>query len=225
AEVDWLRTFRARLDGFDPSPLTADERVDRRILAGVVDGWLGDLDGVRTWTRNPMIYASAVSDGLHNLMTMESSPGDVRMRQAAAKMRAVPRLLAAARSNLRNPPRVFVERAIVMFRGASDLIGADLPQAFAGVHDAALQAEVSSAASTARAAIEVYATELESTVLPMAAERFAIGIANVEARYRAEELIDLPAATLLAIGDRELRAAQTEFAATAARVDPTRPGR
>jgi hypothetical protein len=45
----------------------------------------------------------------------------------------------------------------------------------------------------------------------------------VEARYRAEELIDLPAATLLAIGERELKKAQADFEATAARVDPTKP--
>ena len=38
--------------------------------------------------------------------------------------------------------------------------------------------------------------------------------ANVEARYRAEELIDTPAATLLAIGERELKKAQADFAAT-----------
>src|SRR5262245_20547013 len=73
AEVAWLRAFRQRLDAVNVSALTADERVDHRILQGIVDGWLLDLDTVKTWTRNPMIYASAISDGVHNLMTMESS--------------------------------------------------------------------------------------------------------------------------------------------------------
>jgi hypothetical protein len=65
--------------------------------------------------------------------------------------------------------------------------------------------------------------ELER-VLPNANGAFSIGVANVEARYRAEELIDAPAAGLLAIGERELAKARTEFAETAARVDRT-PGR
>src|SRR5581483_5233701 len=51
---------------------------------------------------------------------------------------------------------------------------------------------------------------------------FAIGISNLEARYRAEELIELPAPALIAIGERELKAREAEFAATAARVDAHR---
>src|SRR4051812_22479279 len=54
AEVAWLHRVRAQLDAIDPAPLTPDERVDRRILQGVVDGWVLDLDAVKTWTRNPM---------------------------------------------------------------------------------------------------------------------------------------------------------------------------
>ena len=225
AEVEWLRAFRHRLDAVDPAPLTPDERVDRRILQGIVDGWLLDLDTVRTWTRNPMIYASAISDGVHDLMTMESAPAAARAAQVTAKLEGVPQLLASARVNLRNPPRVFVERAIVMFRGAADLVAHDLPLAFAGVADPALQNDVKAAAGRARRLIDEYATELESSVLPNATGTYAIGTANVEARYRAEELIDTPAPALLAIGERELRNVQAEFAAAAARVDPARPGR
>src|SRR6478735_10704917 len=74
SEIEGLKGWRARLERLDAATLSADERVDRRILLGIVDGWLLDLDQVRTWTRNPMIYAAAISDGVHNLMTMESSP-------------------------------------------------------------------------------------------------------------------------------------------------------
>jgi uncharacterized protein (DUF885 family) len=225
SEIAWLRAFRGRLDAIDPAPLTPDDRVDRRILQGIVDGWLLDLDTVRTWTRNPMIYASAITSGVHNLMTMESSPAAARAKQVTAKLADVPRLIAAARENLKNPPRLFVERAVVMFRGAADLLEHDLSLAFAGVTDASLQDALKSAAAGARVAIEEYALELESKVLPRASGSYVVGTANVEARYRAEELIDTPAPALLAIAKRELRKAQADFAATAARVDPARPGR
>jgi uncharacterized protein (DUF885 family) len=225
SEVDWLRAFRRRLDAVDAARLTPDERVDRRILQGVVDGWLLDLDTVRTWTRNPMIYASAISDGAHNLMTMESSPAEARARQVTTKLAAVPTLLASARANLQSPPRVFVERAIVMFHGAADLVARDLPLAFADVADAAVRNQLKTSADAARGAIDEYRAELESKVLPQATGKYAIGTANVEARYRAEELIDTPAPALLAIGERELQKAQADFSATAARVDPARPGR
>ena len=225
AEVEWLHAFRRRLDAIEPAALNADQRVDRRILQGIVDGWLLDLDTVRTWTRNPMIYASAITSGVHDLMTMESSPAAERAAQVMAKLAAVPRLLQSARENLKNPPRVFVERAIVMFRGAAALVGHDLSLAFAGVADPSLQEALKLAGSGAQHAINEYATELETRVLPNTAGSYVTGTANVEARYRAEELIDTPAPALLAIGERELAKAQANFTATAARVDPARPGR
>ena len=99
-EVADLGRVRARLESIDISGLDADERVDQRILLGVIDGWRLDLDAVKTWRRNPMIYASAITDGVHNLMTMESAPAASRMRAVTAKLGQVPALLAAARTNL-----------------------------------------------------------------------------------------------------------------------------
>jgi len=223
AEVKWLQATKQTLSRLDVSRLTPDERVDHRILLGIIDGWLLDLDTVRTWTRNPMIYATALSDGVHNLMTMESSPAPERMRQIVTKLNGVPSLLAAARANIRQPPRVFMERAAVMFRGVADLLDKDLFLAFADVKDPALQNSLRTAADAARRAVEQYATELETTALEKATGSYAIGTANVEARYRAEELIDTPAAALLALGERELKKTQAEFTAAAARVDSKRP--
>jgi len=223
AEVKWLTAERQSLDRMDLARLTPDERADHRILQGIVDGWLLDLDTVKTWTRNPMVYATAVSDGVHNLMTMESSGASERMQQVVAKLRGVPSLLAAARANIHRPPRAFVERASVMFRGVADLLEKELPLAFADVKDPALQSGLRAAAGTAGRAIEQYATELETTALQTATGSYAIGTANVEARYRAEELIDAPAATLLTIGERELKKKSAEFTAAAALVDPKRP--
>ena len=222
AELRWLRGSRAALEAMDPSALTADERVDRRILEGIVDGWILDLDVVRTWTRNPMIYVAALSDGLHDLITMESAPDEVRMRHALSKLKALPRLLAAARANVKAPPAVFVERAIAMLGGAEDLLGHDLELAFANSRDAALRSSLVRAAVVARQELATYRHELETHGLATATGSFVVGTANVEARYRAEELIDLPAATLLKIGERELAAKQAEFTATAARIDAAR---
>ena len=159
----------------------------------MIDGWLLDLDTVRTWTRNPMIYASAITDGVHNLMTMESSPAAERMAKAASKLR---RCRGSSRRRARN------QGAAARFRRARDRHVPrrarsrrdDLPRAFAGVGDAALQASLKTASADALVAIELYVKELETSVLPRATGSYAIGTAAVEARYWAEELIDAPAA-------------------------------
>ena len=151
-----------------------------------------------------MIYAAAVSDGVHNLMTMESSPAADRMRQAIAKLGGVRALVAAARTNITSPPRVFVERAAAMFHGVSDLLRHELPLAFADVADASLKNALAAASEAARREIDAYTGDLETSILRVATDRFATDTANVEARYRAEELIDIPAAALLSSGEREL---------------------
>jgi hypothetical protein len=221
-ELKWLRAVRHELITFDARKLTPDEQVDRRILQGVVDGWILDLDKVRTWTRNPMIYVAAVSDGLHDLITMESAPPQVRMQRTLTKLHALPALITAARVNVYAPPKVFVERAIAMLGGVSDLLSHDLPLAFASGHDDELRGKLMIAVGAARAQLAAYQRHLETRVMLAATGSFAIGIANVEARYRAEELIDLPANELLAIGVRELALKQLEFAQTAARIEPNR---
>ena len=222
-ELVWLRRSRRELDALNAGELTADEKVDRRILQGVVDGWILDLDTVHTWTRNPMIYVAAISDGLHDLITMESAPAAVRMRHALTKLRALPRLLTAARANVQAPPKVFVERTIAMLGGVSDLLAHDLALAFAGSKDEALKAQLAAAAGRAMQQLAGYQHELETSGLAAATGSYVIGTENVEARYRAEELIELPAAQLLAIGTRELAHKQAEFVATAARIDAGRP--
>jgi hypothetical protein len=221
-EMRWLRSVRRELDLIDEQALSPDERVDRRILQGIIDGWLLDLGTVRTWTRNPMVYIAAVSDGLHDLITMDSAPASKRMRQARSKLAGLPRLLAAARVNVQRPPHVFVERARVMLAGTIDLLSHDLPLAFPAGTDDAARKDLLGAADVARSQLVSYQRDLERLASSPTDAPFAIGTVNVEARYRDEELIDLPASQLLGIGERELKAYEAEFVATAARVDAHR---
>jgi uncharacterized protein (DUF885 family) len=220
AEVAALERDRAMLTSFETRDLTPDERVDRRILLGIIDGWLLEQKTLENWRRNPMIYASALTDGVHNLMTVESDPAPLRMRRIIAKLGHVPALLAAARANIVNPPRLFAERGAAFMRGASDMLGKDLDLAFAGVPDAALRDSLRRAATEAIPLIDAYASYLEKEVIPKATGDFTIGGANVARRYRAEELIDMPLADMVSLGERELAKEQAAFRAAAERLAP-----
>jgi uncharacterized protein (DUF885 family) len=222
AQVASWQRLRSALQAIPLEGLTPDERVDHRIMAGLIDGWLLDLGTVKSWQKNLMVYASAVSSGVHNLMTMESSPADLRARRIIAKLSGVPALLAAADANLTNPPRVMAERGVRMFRGAAGMLQSDVPLAFAGLQDAALQAALTASTTAAATAIDAFVARFERERLPTAAGAYAVGRETLEARYLAEELIDLPAPQLLAIGERELEKAERAFIAAAAQVDPRR---
>lgn len=222
AEIEAWKGLRTRLDAIPVTALTADERVDHRIVGGLIEAWLLDLETNRSWQKNLMVYAAAVSDGVHNLMTMESSPAEVRAQRVIAKLRGVPRLLAAARANITAPPRVMAERGVRMLKGASGMLTTDVPLAFAGLTEPTLKGGLLAATTAAAAEIDAFVRWFEQERLPSADGAFAVGKANLEARYLAEELIDLPAGALLAIGERELAVNDAAFVAAAARVDSKR---
>lgn len=220
-QLSWFREMKARLVRIPTDSLTPDERVDRRILDGVIDGWILDLDVAHNWQRNPMIYASAITDGVHNLMTMESAPAQVRMQRVRDKLRGVPALLEAAKANLRNPPRILAERGLGMFRGASAMLATDLALALDAPRGETWNAMMVEARH-ARTAIDAFIADYERTILPNASGTIALGREYVEARYRAEELIDVPADRMLEIAQRELAREQALFTAKAKLVDSTR---
>lgn len=221
-EITTLKQQRRELNAYDPARLTPDERVDRTILDGIIDGWLLEQETLQNWRRNPMLYASALSDGVSNLMTMENAPAPVRMRRVIAKLTAVPRLIAAARANIVNPPKLFTARGISFMRGAATMLEHDVPLAFASQRGTPLMDSLLKAAAVAQPQISAYADYLEHDVLPKATGDFRIGAANVARRYRAEELIDQPLPSLIAIGERELAIYQTQFRSAAAKLAPGR---
>ena len=221
-ETHWLHKSRQMFDSIPDADLSSDERVDRRIITVIIDGWLLDLNTVQTWMKNPLIYVASISDGLHDLMTMESAPAEVRMRHIQHKLRSIPRLIAQARHNVTNPPRVFIEQSVTMLQGVSDLLSHDLALAFADVSDKPLKVEMLHDAQIANGHVAKYARELTALIQKSSTKGYAIGTQSLEARYRAEELIDLPARQLLGIGTRELVKTQAQFAAIAHQIDPTK---
>ena len=222
AEVKALEGDAAALRAFDPKTLTPDERVDQRILLGIIDGWLLEQQTLQNWRRNPMLYASALADGVHNLMTMTSDPAPVRMRRIISKLHQLPAFLNDAKVNVVNPPRLFAERGAGFMRGAQDMLGRDLDAAFAAEPNAALRDSLRKAADAAIPQIAAYVAYLERDVIPKATGDFTIGATKLARRYHADELIDTPLPTMVAIGERELARSQAEFRAAAAKLDPKR---
>lgn len=219
-EIAGLKQQQVTLRAFKAADLTPDEQVDQRILDGVMDGWLLEQETLENWRRNPMLYASALSDGVHDLMTKESAPAPVRMQQIISKLSQVPALLSAAHSNLRNPPRLFAERGAVMMRGASEMLSKDVALAFATQKGTPLMDSLEHAINGALPDIDGFVLWLENDVVPSASGNYAIGAEAVARRYRSEELIDVPLDTLVKIGEREMAIAQADFQKAAERLAP-----
>jgi uncharacterized protein (DUF885 family) len=221
SELGWYRDMHARFERIPAASLGPDDRVDRRIVMGVIDGWILDLDVAKSWQRNPMVYASAITSGVHNLMIMESSPPATRMEHITTKLVGVPALLAAGRANLTHAPRILIDRGITMFEGAGKMLDADLPLAFdqprGAIRDRMLQ-QAAVARKEIAGFVDFLKKQQRSAIGPL-----ALGAEYVQARYLAEELIDTPLDKMLEIGLQELDLEEQAFVEKARAVDPSRP--
>ncbi len=222
-EIAALKRERKTIASFPAPSLSADERVDQRILVGIIDGWLLDVETIQSWKKNPMVYGDALFSGVHNLMTMESAPLDVRARTLISKLKGLDQLVAALKANVSHPPKIYAEKGQRMLGGAREALGSDVALAFDKLPKGGLRDSLAMATGAAGKALDSLLVWYEKSLMPTADGVYAIGQRNLEARYRAEELIDLTTPALLKIGERELKKAQQQFTEAAARIDAKRP--
>jgi hypothetical protein len=135
-------------------------------------------------------------------------------------LRSLPAFLAAARTNITNPPRLFAERGVVMMKGASGMFANDVSLAFSAQGGSPLGDSLARALATAKPLVDAYATYLEREVVPKATGDFAVGAAAVARRYASEELMSLPLDAMVQLGERELVAKQQAFREAAQRLSP-----
>jgi uncharacterized protein (DUF885 family) len=220
-EISAIKKFQSRLEKIPPLQLGLSELFDYQIIASNMNSRLLELEQVRSFERNPQFYNDLISTALLQIATFEYAPLDSRIRHIISKEKQIPRLLDAARSNVRNVHDVYLKVGLASFRGTLGFIQNDLPKVFSAVRDAKLQAEFKKSTRAAADAVAKYIKLLEQTK-PDPAAVFAIGKANYEAKLKYDEGIDIPVDSLLGIANRELAKTQEEFRKTASQIDPGR---
>ena len=215
-----LGGFARRLDRITTRSLTAEEQLERRMLADHIRGRLFELEEVRPWERDPRYYADLLSTSLAGQTLFEHAPVEERARRVVSKLRQAPRFLEAAAANVEDPPGIFIKTGAEMFDGVVTFIERDLPRAFRRLEDLHLLGDLADAATEATEAIGRYTGYLRGTQAPRSRATFRLGQERFNGRLRHREGIGLGAAELLAIAERELVRQQSRFCEVAARIDP-----
>ena len=104
---------------------------------------------MRSWERNPHFYADTLASSLAAQAIFNYAPETERARRVLSKLRQVPRLVQAARDNIKDPPAIYVKVGIDTWRGAMSFIDADLPRAFSAVDDMHLLGDLADACTEA----------------------------------------------------------------------------
>src|SRR5207342_3707446 len=97
--------------------------------------------------RNPQFYADVLATSLAGQALFDYAPLAERARRVLSKLRQVPRLIQAARDNVKDPPGIFIKVGIETFNGALRFIEHDMPRAFREVDDLHLLGDLADAST------------------------------------------------------------------------------
>ena len=214
-----LGGFARRLAAIDPGRLTDIERLERPALENSIRARLFELEQVRTWERNPQFYADVIATSIAGQALFEYAPLSERARRIVSKLRQVPRLVQAARDNIKDPPGIFVKAGLESMRGTRRFIDHDLPRAFSRLGDLHILGDLADTSTEASAALGSYIDYLEQDLAPRSKGSFRLGREKFEEKLRLDEGIELNADALLGIALRELHNVQEEFRRVAGRLN------
>jgi hypothetical protein len=94
------------------------EALDRRLAEGFLKIQLWEYDSRHFHRGNPSLYTGEAVFGVMALFLTDFAPLADRVERAAARLAAVPRLLAQGRENVRRAPLAWTDRAIRECKGA-----------------------------------------------------------------------------------------------------------
>jgi uncharacterized protein (DUF885 family) len=223
AQVHALAGFSRRLSDINPAALTAAERIDHPIVQANIRSRAFELEQVRTWERNPQFYADVLASTLAAQALFNYAPVEERARRVLSKLRQTPRLLQAARDNIKDLPGIYVKVGLETLRGALTFIESDLPRAFSTLDDLHVLGDLADASTEATDALRAYIDYLERDLGPRARASFRLGREAFEEKLKLDEGITLGVDRLLAIAMRELRTTQEEFKSVAGRLNGGNP--
>jgi hypothetical protein len=211
-----LFRYLGRLSEIDRERLGLEDLCDAQVLEAHLRSGLLELGRVRSWERNPLFYRELIAEGLYGLGAFGFAPPERRMVLAAERLGAVPGLLAEARETLNEPPRLYVEQALLEFPGLVEFLKRRLPAGFSEVKGAALRQRFDQAERAALESIEGFVLWLRDDLSKKAVVGFALGPEVLQAKLEQEEMVATPLGELLRRGEELLRRTQESMAKLAA---------
>jgi len=215
---DWERRFSAT----DPAVLSETVRGDRDLLLNYVRSTRQEDTVLRSWQKNPDLYSGGITQSVFSLIEREFAPPEVRLRSLIAREHAMPQVLAEARRNLSNPPKVYTEIALDQLPGLVAFFRKDVPAAFVSVTDPGLRKEFTASNDAVVAALLGYQSWLKTYLLPRSHGDYRIGTAAFRDKLRFDEMVDLPLDDLVALDLANMHENQREFARIAKELEPDR---
>jgi uncharacterized protein (DUF885 family) len=221
-QIAALHDFQARISAIDPSALDAPVAADRQILLNSIGSNLLTLEVIRPWEKNPDSYSSGITNSAFVLMERPFAPANDRLRALVEREKLMPQALLDARTNLKNPPKIYTEIALEQIDGLVSFFQTDVPSAFQDATDPDIKAEFAKTNAAVIAALQSYGAWMKSDLLPRSNGDYKLGTDTFAKKLSYDEMVDIPPPHLLEIAYADLHKNQAEFARIAKEVDPSK---
>jgi len=219
-DIEDLKTWEARLAATDPTALSGTVLGDRELLLNYTRSTRQEDEVLRSWQKNPDFYSGGITASVFVLMERDFAPPEARLKSLIARERAMPAVLAEARVNLANPPKVYTEIALDQLPGLIGFFRKDVPAAFSAVTDPKLLEEFRTTNDAVVSALGDYQAWLKSDLLPRSHGDFRIGAAAFRDKLRFDEMVVMPLDDLIALDLANMHENQREFARIAKELEP-----
>ncbi len=207
---DFNESYLNQLKAIPFDKLSRVNNVDARIMRERLEANIFGIDVLREYEWNPNSYN--VGGAINALISRDFAPLKERLTSAKGRLEAIPAVVAAAKANLKNPPRVYTETAIAQNKGVINLIRGDL-QRF--IDQAGMKAELAPAQEAAIAALTDYGKWLETDLLPHSTGEFRLGEEKYRQKLKYALSSDLSKEDLLKRAETDLKATQDKMAEVA----------
>ncbi|HEV2947662.1 MAG TPA: DUF885 domain-containing protein [Gemmataceae bacterium] len=122
ARAGWKKHVQKTLDELtkriDSKKLSRSGQIDFEIWKHDLDRSLWLMENTRPFEEDARVYNEYISDSTYLLLAQSSLSKPAAVKACVSRMALIPKVVAAAKESLKNPPRVFVETAIRQNRGA-----------------------------------------------------------------------------------------------------------
>ncbi len=210
-QLAFSRAYLDSVRGIDLAKLDPANQIDCRILRSNLESGIWQTETIRDYDWNPLAYNPG--SAIYALVARDFAPLRERLANLKGRLLAVPEVVAAAKANLRKPPRIHTETAITQNEGNIGLIRDDLDQFLEDAPD--LKAELAPARAQAVAALQEYGRWLKEDLLPKANGDFRIGADRFRQKLRYTLESDLSPEDILASARRDLAATEKAMVETA----------
>lgn len=218
AEISRLKSARAAAQAITPETLSESQRFEREYLIAELNSELFWREKAGWPTRSPAWTLEQLDPEVY--LSREYAPLARRLQGYVGYARAIPRIAADLRANLRTPlPRTYVDNALKATAGYADFYRNDVPKVFANVTDPEAQRELAAANAAAIRAMrglhDWFASQRRR-----ANDGYALGPDLFAQMLLDTDAVDLPIARLKAVGEADIARNAAQLQASCAAFAP-----